>query len=289
MLSKIRKLAAHPGFRAAPITVGLRGLVWMASVAAKRSPVFTLSSGRERLSVPPDFRYTSVSAFLLRDWVEAELHALDQLVRPGDVFVDVGANIGLFTLKAARLCGPTGRVIAIEPGRQSLARLRANIALNGWTHVDVIGKALADKIDVAALHHIDLGDDPQAFSLLSNGRDMPAETVEVTTLDTLVGELGLARLDCLKMDVEGAEPLVVAGGREALMRFKPIVIFEINAPVSHNAGTDYGCFEALAAMGYQFWAIKNEGYVLVDRQPKQHGNLIATHPEGRYNPTIINS
>ncbi len=258
----------------------MRCAVWAVCVAAGRAPVFRLTDGGERLSVPATLRYTSVATFLLRDWTEPELRALDRFVRPGDTFLDIGANIGLFTLKAARLCGASGQVIAVEPGREALRQLRANLALNGWHHVRVADVALSDRSGEAALHHIALGDDPQAFSLLSDGSGVPAETVRTLTLDLLAEEYGLTRLDCIKMDVEGAEPLVVAGGRATLGRFRPLVIFEINAPVALAAGTAGGCFSMLAELGYGFWQLRGTTLAPVARQPGEHGNLVAVHPDG---------
>ena len=89
-------------------------------------------------------------------------------------------------------------------------------------HVRQARTALADSIGQATLHHIKLGDDPQAFSLLSDGTDSEGENVPVTTLDALAIELGLDRMDCIKIDVEGAEERVIAGARESLSRWHPL-------------------------------------------------------------------
>ncbi len=168
MLRRIQKLLDQPAFKAEPLSVLGRAGVWGAAVALRQSPVFSLTAGGERLRVPSDFRYTSITAFLLRDWTEPELRELDQLLSPGDVFVDVGANIGLYALKAARLVGPDGRVIAMEPGQVAAGQLEANLALNDFSCVEVVRKAASDVDGHAVLHHVQLGDDPQAFSLIEN-------------------------------------------------------------------------------------------------------------------------
>lgn len=280
MLRRIRKLLSHPGFKAEPLTVLCRGAVWAANVALKRSPVFSLTAAGEKVQVPADLRYTSVMTYLMRDWTEPEMRQLDRFLGAGDVFIDVGANIGLFTVKAARLVGPGGRVVAVEPGAEAAARLEHNIALNGYSHAQVVQKAIADKIGTATLHHIPTGNDPQAFSLLSDGTDLPAETVETTTLDALVGEAGLARVDVLKIDVEGAEPLVIAGAGETLQRFRPLVIFEANTTRLDPEGrSTTQSWAALAGHGYGFYRLVSGRLMPLSAPPVEFCNIVAVHPE----------
>ncbi|MCC7271645.1 MAG: FkbM family methyltransferase, partial [Alphaproteobacteria bacterium] len=255
-----------------------RGALWASCVALGRSPVFTLTAGGERLRVPPDMRFTSVTAFLLRDWVEPELRALERFVGAGEVLVDVGANIGLYALKGARIVGPTGRVVAVEPGAVASEMLAANLKLNPYfQQVDIVRKALADKVGQATLHHIPLGDDPQAFSLLADG-SADGETVETTTFDAMVADLGLPRVDCVKIDVEGAEGMVLAGARETLRRWRPTVIFEVNCPTLLRRGdpTDVA-WNLLAGYGYRFFRLEQGALRPLDRMPEAFGNLIARH------------
>src|SRR4029077_8003618 len=74
---------------------------------------------------------------------DPDIDLVGRLLAPGDLFVDGGANVGLFTLVAARRVGATGRGLAFEPGRTVRARLVENIALNGFTQVDVMPFALS--------------------------------------------------------------------------------------------------------------------------------------------------
>lgn len=231
------------------------------------------------MRAPCDLRYTSVTAYLLRDWVEPELRALDRLLSPGQVFVDIGANVGLYALKGARLVGRHGRVIAMEPGASARAQLEANLALNNFSWVDVIAKAAADVNGRATLHHVALGDDPQAFSLIENlsarGR---GEIVETVRLDSLVESLGLERLDLIKIDVEGAEAMVLRGAGETLSRFRPAVIFECNAYASARAATA-DAWAALQGLGYGFRRAVRGDFVPVEELPSDFCNLLAVHPQ----------
>jgi FkbM family methyltransferase len=285
MIGKLRRLLGHPGFRAAPIAVLGRCVTLAWALRRGRAPRFRLVPGGPLVEVPADWRYTTVANYLMREHAEPELAALHRFLSAGDVLVDVGANIGLFTLLGAHLVGPGGRVLAVEPGRVSIGRLEANLALNTLPQVSLVRAALADAPGEMALYHVALGDDPQAYSLLSDGSDMAREMVQVTTLDRLAEAEGLTRLDCIKIDVEGAEPMVLAGGEATLARFRPIIIFEVNAPIglgdAEGADSASAAFAALRGLGYTMFRLEGAALTPCARPPREHGNLIAIHPEGR--------
>ncbi|WP_374448320.1 FkbM family methyltransferase [Stella sp.] len=279
MIRRIRNLFAHPGFRAGPIRMLWRAALWTACVVTRRSPVFRLTAAGERMRVPSDLRYTSVGAFVLRDWSEPELRLLERFLHPGDVFVDVGANVGLYTLKGARIVGPSGRVVAVEPGRDACRVLADNVALNGYRHVTVVPKALADAEAVVTLYHVPLGDDPQAYSLVPGAGQPPGEPVQATTLDRLAEVLRLPRIDCIKIDVEGTEAMVLAGARAQLARWRPTVIFEINCPTGTESGiAPDAAWNLLADLGYRFQRLVDGRLVDLDRFPRDFGNVVARHP-----------
>ena len=278
MIGKLARLMAHPGFRRAPLTVLGRAAALAWRLRGGEEPRFALLPGGPVLQVPADRRYTTLSAFLMREHAEPELAALQRFVAPGDGFIDVGANIGLFALKGAHLVGRQGRVLAVEPGAASFARLVANLALNDLPQLIPVQAALSDRAGEMALYHIALGDDPQAFSLLPGGCQVASETVRVITLDQLARDQALERLDCIKIDVEGAEPMVIAGGGLTLARFRPIIIFEINAPQAE--GSRHTAAGALTALGYRLHQLRGADLVALERLPESHGNLIAIHPSG---------
>lgn len=280
LFRRIRKLADQPAFKAEPVTVLTRAVRLAVSNAVGRNPSFDLTrDGGERMRAPADLRYTTITAFLLRDWVEPELRQLQRLLSPGDVFIDVGANIGLYALKAARLVGSTGRVLALEPGAEAYGHLASNIALNTFDWAEPLKIAASDKAGEAVLHHVPLGSDPQAFSLVANARAVNGETVETVPLDNLIVRCGLDRVDLIKIDVEGAEPLVIAGAGRVLSEFRPAVIFECNAHI--NAGGDDGAagqaWAMLKAAGYCFYRLVEGHFVHIVRLPAEFCNVIAVH------------
>jgi len=140
-----------------------------------------------------------------------ELALLEQAIRPGFVFLDVGANVGTYSLFVARRAGPSSRVLAVEPHPEAHRRLVCNLALNGL-----------DWVETAA---VALGEAPGTVELLINSRNIGSASlrdgwepglsrrrieVPCETLLALVHRHGLTRIDALKADVEGAEDMVLA-------------------------------------------------------------------------------
>src|SRR6185312_13136270 len=126
----VRYVLSHDAFRANPVKIVGRSLLWLLYCGIGHSPRFTLL-GRVQFKVDPSLRHTgSSSAFILRHWAEPELRNLDKLLPVGGTFIDCGANIGIYTVRAAEIVGPRGRVIAVEPGTASFRRLHATLNVN---------------------------------------------------------------------------------------------------------------------------------------------------------------
>ena len=120
-------------------------------------------------------------------------------LRKGDIVLDAGANIGDFTVKAAKIVGKKGKVIAIEPNDALIPLLRRNININNLNNVTVVQCALSD-ID---------GEVPMIFKgdtiMMSDSRDSIYIDVESRTVDSIAREFGFDSFDVIKMDIEGAE------------------------------------------------------------------------------------
>jgi FkbM family methyltransferase len=157
---------------------------------------------------------------------------LDRLLDVGDVFVDVGANVGYHTARAARAVGPSGRVVAVEANPENARLLVLTVAANGFDHVDVLPLALGDH-----LGHVNFGVHigsnggfaPDDVASLGSGR---ATIVPTVTLDSL----GLDRVDVVKIDVEGAESIVIAGGVETIRRCRPAIVTEFSCEMTRRVG-----------------------------------------------------
>lgn len=140
-------------------------------------------------------------------------------VRSGDVVLDCGANVGVYTRHAleagARL------VVAIEPAPDSLECLRRNLAAEvAAGRVVVYPKGVWDKEDWLTLY-VDPENTAAASFLHPDAKMRGVERLPLTTIDSLVAELNLERVDFIKMDIEGAEPNALRGAAETLRRFRP--------------------------------------------------------------------
>ena len=151
----------------------------------------------------------------------------------GAVFLDVGAHIGYDTLRASVRIGEGGKVIAFEPNPRTLEQLRANIAASRAANVTVEPIACTDSEQMLTLYDATLQGNSGGSSLSRANADqtqtgvVPSYTVRGRPIDHVVAELGLQRVDVVKVDVEGAEYLVLRGLRETLLRFHPKVVMEV--------------------------------------------------------------
>ena len=130
-------------------------------------------------------------------------------VRPGDTFVDVGANVGIFSLNASQIVGTKGRVISIEPNPATFARLSRTVAENKIANITLCNVGLADaRAKVELYTGTSEGND--TASMLP-GVSTKSVTVEVLPLDDLMEQCGVERIDYMKVDVDGYEHKVFAG------------------------------------------------------------------------------
>jgi FkbM family methyltransferase len=165
---------------------------------------------------------------------EPELLAyLAGAVRPGSVCIDAGANFGAVTMLLAGAVGPSGRVHAFEPVPAVRARLVEHVAANGFDAIVAVHEeALAAENGTATFHVAADAEFNQGLgSLLHASRPGEMSEIPVRTLrlDDFVERAKLERLDWIKMDVQGAEPLLLAGARRVLERFRPSLVLEVAA------------------------------------------------------------
>jgi FkbM family methyltransferase len=143
---------------------------------------------------------------------EALIHKLRQLLRPGMTFVDVGANIGLYSVVASHCVGPTGRVVAFEP-QESLAELFwENVKCNRLDNVLLEPVALGRAAGTSSLFQVTENDGQATLRLRPEEQSLgPAEVVTVRRLSDVLRDRGIASVDGMKIDVEGGELEVLQG------------------------------------------------------------------------------
>jgi len=165
-------------------------------------------------------------------WEPATWHGLSEHIPEGGVFVDVGAHIGYYSLKAASTVGPRGRVLAVEPNPETLRKLRANIRESGAESIVTV-EPLACSDSDAVLELFAATPKNTGASSLSQGNAEQfgpvtgSYHVRARRLDEIVRESGVTRLDALKIDVEGAELMALKGATETLDRYHPVIAIEL--------------------------------------------------------------
>jgi FkbM family methyltransferase len=219
--------------RVAPIgehTVGGVWL-WLKKFGAIKSTRVEVERGVSLRLDPADI---VARAILIRNvWQPEVWRSISDGISTGGVFLDVGAHIGYETLKASVRVGPSGKVISFEPNPGTLNELRANIAASHATNVTVEPIACTDKEQMVTLYDSTSVGNSGASSLSMANADeakegsLPSYVVRGRPIDAVVRELGLTRLDVIKVDVEGAEYLVLLGARETLQRFHPKLVMEV--------------------------------------------------------------
>ena len=177
------------------------------------------------------------------EYSEGEVAMFRQLLGPGDVVVEAGANFGALTVPMAQLVGPQGMIYAFEPQRLVYQGLTANIALNSLPNVTTMHAGLGAAY--GSLHVPIL--DPthrQSFGGFSITGHSAGEKVAVLTIDSL--ELAQCRM--IKVDVEGMECEVLEGARETIARLKPILYVENDRPEYSSR-----LIAQIQDMGYRLW------------------------------------
>lgn len=226
-------------------------------------------------SLPPDTvrTVTTRDRFRMRvrlgDWLGRHVYVRGEyepataqvfkaLLRPGDTFIDVGANAGYFSLLASKCVGPAGRVWSFEPVPVTREELLANLRLNDASNVRVFDQALSNAAGTATFS-VGPADHRGTSSLRSLDEGSATLTVETARLDDL---LGGQKVDCLKIDVEGAEQLVLQGMADCLKRDRPDLVLEVTDEYLRPlGGSAEGLCRALGEAGYRMYRIDHEGLV----------------------------
>ena len=175
-----------------------------------------------------------MSAPIIRDgfWEPHVELVLRQVLAPGSVFVDIGANVGWHSMLAASIVGASGRVVAIEPNPDNARLIAHSIAHNRLTNVALVPLALGDTIGYSAFRS----------AIGSNGGFVDGDEADpiapgVTIVPTIrLDDLGIERIDVIKIDVEGAEPIVFRGATNSIERDHPVVVFEFSCEMTQRVG-----------------------------------------------------
>jgi FkbM family methyltransferase len=265
-----------PGFKQHPMRTVLRTLSWKIKCTLGIPGNVRVPAWNARLILPPEWHGAGATLFYaVREAYEPELTYLNRFIKEGETFVDAGANCGVYTICAASIVGPRGLVLAFEPGPQVFATLRRSVELNGYRHVRLFESGLSETGGKGQLFT-----HPHGASSFSLGRPLGGNgesfSIRLQTLDEVLAAEHIEKVHCIKMDVEGAEELILRGAVRLFERCRPRVIFEINpnAIAALQLKTD-GAWRFLEDRGYRFFNLDTAGVLKELPAPPGAENVIA--------------
>ncbi|MXO90663.1 FkbM family methyltransferase [Pontixanthobacter aquaemixtae] len=215
----------------------------------------------------------SILPHLIRDgyFDEALTSVINGMLRPGMTFVDIGANFGTYTVIGAQIVGPQGRVVAIEPVPPIGQMLFETVAMNGFDdRCEVLRVAAGAEDGTATI--FGFGSRQGGNTLLEHiaddardklGQEVTQHEVPVRTLDGIVEELELTRIDFMKIDVEGFEQQVLKGGRKTIQSMRPTLLLEWHACFFDERGNDPRAYYDVLTedLGYELFRVESGGKI----------------------------
>ncbi|GBG57998.1 methyltransferase [Sporomusaceae bacterium FL31] len=160
-------------------------------------------------------------------------NVVKKLIKQGDVVLDVGANIGYYTVLLSRLAGDSGKVISFEPTHHYREILKANIKANNIKNCTIMDFGLSKNNDEC---EISIGQSSATMHWVDDSSPLKTEKIVLKKLDEIAEKLGVNRIDFIKIDVDGHEPAFFEGAWRSIEKFKPIIMLEVN----HANYLDYG-------------------------------------------------
>lgn len=212
----------------------------------------------------------SHSGFLLGSHEIGVQQLLAEVLRPGMVYYDVGANVGFFAVIAARFIGPAGRVVCFEPLPANARQIEYNAQLNGFSTIQVRLEALGGS---NRMETFQTSAEPTWGMLATVGKAPDKASgciqVNVRTLDSLYAAGGLPRPNLIKIDIEGAEAEMLEGAAATLSTCRPLLVIELHS-------TNDAVLAALDKLGYCSAVI---GSPIAVRDVNWDANIIAAPQE----------
>lgn len=278
-------LSTQKSFCSAPAATAIRLILWCIRCVLGWPATVTLRPWNVKMFLPANWRGIEKLIYAFGRHYEPELAYLKQVLSPGSTFVDAGACYGVYTLAASTIVGRQGRVIAFEPAARAFRVLQHNLELNGVTNVRPYPAALTEKQGKTWLYrHPNVGCD-------SLGRDGSftdyGEQVASESLDDVLRQFPTRSVDVMKLDVQGAEELVLRGALATLRAHHPVVIFEVYPEGTIPLGlAPYGAWQLLEKLGYQFFVVDDETLTRVESLPVNR-NVVAVYQQPETNVRML--
>ncbi|MEO8861990.1 MAG: FkbM family methyltransferase [Ginsengibacter sp.] len=219
----------------------LRGLYWHMAMNGKKIFNVKIFPGYKikyvgKGDIAEIIYKTQVLLGFKKSFEYSTFHLFASILKPGDVIIDVGANSGLFSIFYSKLIGETGTVHAFEPDKDTYSLLQQNLKLNQCDNVVAHNFALSNKasrVEMVAFNQPNLklqsGDSFKYIKEVNIDDSSTSEgKMNAFKLDNLNEFSSISKIDCIKIDVEGAELLVLQGSVNTILKYKPVIIIELS-------------------------------------------------------------
>ncbi len=220
-------------------------------------------------------------------WEPESQVLFQELIKPGFVIYDLGANNGIHSLLFSRLTGAGGKVFSFEPLPTNCEEIRQNAELNGFTNINIVQAAVSNQSGETVFH---LGLHDKQGSLVGIGRESGTDIkVALVSLDDFINA-GNPAPDFLKIDIEGAESMALEGSKHWTAKTKPIFYIELHTPEQDKKvgefldGQGYRVFRQKTGASTPGLSLQNLEPVKDLSKPYPHpdgiwGNILAIHPD----------
>lgn len=227
--------------------------------------------------------HDSLSLSIKGEYEPEETKLVKNKINKGDVVIDLGANIGYYTLLFADLVGPSGKVFAFEPEPKSFELLKKNVEINGYKNVTLIPKAISQTTGKIRLHvsqdNLGTHSISKIYYVKNNFID-----IDSITLDDFVNECE-KNIDFIKMDIEGAEFDVLKGGVNLLKNSTNLKILTEFAPhMIKDFGSPTEFLDFFVNNGFKIYDIKNKNQMI---DPKNLSQLLLEYPTSKKKHTNL--
>jgi len=163
-----------------------------------------------------EYKYFGTFLLMISEQFEDDCYEKAHKLGTGETVIDIGANIGIFTVKAAKAVGETGKIVAIEPEESNLKLLKRNIEANNLNNVVIIPKGIWSEKTRLEFKLSSYTGEHSLYEI--NNTYQTTIEIETDTLDNILNELGIKKVDFIKMDIEGAEVEAIKGMNETLAK-----------------------------------------------------------------------
>lgn len=197
------------------------------------------------------------------------LHLMKRYLRPGATVLDVGANIGLYTIEAAKAVGSSGKVISIEASADHARTIERNVKLNGFSNVSLVSTAVGED-DGTAILSLPAGGNYGMFTLGKVSGTASGE-VQIRKIDDILKQQGVVAVDFIKMDIEGSELQALRGAIKTIGHSRPPILIELNERALKGCGSSSTEVKTLlTSLGYEGRIVGRNSLVPIPSDQNRH-------------------